>query len=364
MIQAAGQDWVDPDDALPDDLAGEDDLEDGSPAGGLSGDRPSEAVRHQVEVAAGRAGDRLDKVLSDALAGAGLSRSRLRSLIDQGCVSSGGETIDDASRRVKPGQIVEVLVPAAEPAVPLPQAIPLAIVHEDDELLVIDKAAEMVVHPAAGNPDGTLVNALLAHCGDRLSGIGGVRRPGIVHRLDKGTSGLLVAAKTDRAHQGLTAQFADRSLSRTYLAVVWGVPAAREGVIEGNIGRHPADRKRMAVLSRGGKPAVTRYRVVRSFGLLASLVECKLLTGRTHQIRVHMAHLGHPLVGDPLYGRLRPPRKGTAPEPVLRALAGFPRQALHAAALEFRHPASDLKQGFTAALPEDLAGLIQGLETL
>ncbi|QJE74752.1 RluA family pseudouridine synthase [Aerophototrophica crusticola] len=313
---------------------------------------------HRVQVPAGADGERLDKALAELLAGAGLSRSRLRSLIDQGHVATGGVTIDDASRRVKAGQWVEVAVPAAVGAEPRPQDIPITVAYEDEELLVVDKPAGLVVHPAAGNPDGTLVNALLAHCGDRLSGIGGVRRPGIVHRLDKDTSGLMVVAKTDRAHRGLAAQFADRSLSRTYLAVVWGTPVPREGRVEGNIGRHPTDRKRMTVLSSGGKPAVTLYRVERSLGLSASLVECKLMTGRTHQIRVHMTHVGHPLVGDPVYGRPRATRAKGEAASAAKALAGFPRQALHAGRIEFLHPVTGARLSFTAPLPADMRALI------
>src|SRR3954451_13636951 len=217
-------------------------------------------------------GERLDKLLAGGLDG--LSRSRIRSLIDQGRVSSLGRTITDASMRVKPGQTFEVVVPEPEPAEPEPQDIPLTITYEDDDLLVIDKTAGMVVHPAAGNADGTLVNALLHYCGDRLSGIGGVRRPGIVHRLDKDTSGLMVVAKTDRAHAALAAQFEHRTLSRTYLAVVHGVPHPAEGEIAGAIGRCPTDRQRMAVVTGGGKPALTRYRVVRRFGAAAALVQC------------------------------------------------------------------------------------------
>lgn len=330
-------------------------------------DAPADAAgpsQHQAVIAAGQDGDRLDKALADALADKGLSRSRLRALIDQGQITQAGLTIDDASRRVKAGQTYDVHVPASAPALPVPQDIPLSIIHEDADLLVIDKPAGMVVHPAAGNADGTLVNALLHYCGDRLSGIGGVRRPGIVHRLDKDTSGLMVVAKTDRAHQALSAQFADRSLSRTYQAVVWGVPNPRAGEINANLGRHPTDRKRMAVLDRGGKVAITRYTTVRPLGPAACLIECKLLTGRTHQIRVHMTHVGHPLVGDPVYGRIRQGRTRGTSDAAKQALDNFPRQALHAASIEFIHPATGAKVSFTTVLPDDFKGLIQALEVL
>jgi 23S rRNA pseudouridine1911/1915/1917 synthase len=316
------------------------------------------------------AGDRLDRALADALAGVGgalaegLSRSRLKSLIEQGRVAVGGQTIVDASHRVKESAAAVVDVPAAIAPVPAAEDIPLEILYEDTDLLVIDKPAGLVVHPGAGNPTGTLVNALLFHCGDRLSGIGGVRRPGIVHRLDKDTSGLMVVAKTDRAHQGLTDQFVDRTLSRTYLAVVWGMPAVREGELEANIGRHPSDRKRMAVLARGGKPAVTLYRVVRPTGLQATLVECRLKTGRTHQIRVHMTEMGHPLVGDPLYGKIRPARLKTIQAEAREAALSFPRQALHAAALEFIHPVTGGEMMFESDLPDDIRHLIAKLESV
>ncbi|WP_225889892.1 RluA family pseudouridine synthase [Indioceanicola profundi] len=321
-----------------------------------------------VEIAGG---DRLDRALAEAVAGAGeagagLSRSRLKSLIEQGCVAVGGQTIVDASYRVKPGQTTTatVQVPEAIAALPQPQDIPLDILYEDDDLLVIDKPAGLVVHPAAGNHDGTLVNALLHHCGDRLSGIGGVRRPGIVHRLDKDTSGLMVVAKTDRAHQGLSAQFADRTLSRTYIAVIWGMPAVREGELEANIGRHPHDRKRMAVLEKGGKPAITLYRVIRTLGLHAALVECKLMTGRTHQIRVHMTEMGNPLIGDPLYGKVRPSRLKNMRAGAREAALSFPRQALHALELEFVHPVTGEHMDFSSEIPDDIQHLIAELETL
>lgn len=334
-----------------------------------------------VTVPEAAARDRLDRVLAltvpplaDALtdpalkaAAAGLSRSRLKALIDEGRVSLGGQTINDPSYRVKGGQVFLLSVPAPEPAVPQAQNLPLSVIYEDDHLLVIDKAAGMVVHPAAGNPDGTLVNALLGYCGDRLSGIGGVRRPGIVHRLDKDTSGLMVVAKTDQAHAGLSAQFADRTLSRTYRAVVRGAPTLAAGSIEGNIGRHPSDRKRMAVVTHGGKPALTHWRVLARYGEagqppVAAQVECKLATGRTHQIRVHMAQIGLPLIGDPLYGRTTPVRQKDAPEAVRVAIAGFPRQALHAKDIAFRHPATGEMMHFSTELPADLVQLTATLE--
>jgi 23S rRNA pseudouridine1911/1915/1917 synthase len=313
------------------------------------------------------AGERLDKTLAAGLEG--LSRSRVQALLEQGCVSTGGRAVTDPALKVKHGQIFDVFIPEAEAAEPEAQDIPLAVIYEDEDVLVIDKPAGLVVHPAAGNPDNTLVNALLAHCGDSLSGIGGVRRPGIVHRLDKDTSGLMVVAKNDRAHTGLTDQFTDRSLSRTYLALVWGVPSLREGRIEANIGRSSADRKKMAVVTGGGKHAATRYRVVKAYGNAVALVECKLETGRTHQIRVHLSHLGHPLVGDPLYGRGRSSRAGgrfgaALPEPQRSALVGFPRQALHAAGLSLMHPTRQESLRFDVDLPPDMRELLDSLESI
>src|SRR5882762_2332188 len=274
-----------------------------------------------------RAGDthkgwRLDHFLAVSLKE--LSRSRLQALIAQGRVTLAGETIGDPNKRVKPAEIVAISIPPPASPEPQPQHIPLTIVHEDSDLIVIDKPAGLVVHPAAGNRDGTLVNALLAHCGISLSGIGGVARPGIVHRLDKDTSGLLVAAKNERAMRSLAKQFAAHAVERAYNAVVWGSPRMSEGLVEGNVGRSPFDRKRMAVLrGQQGKPARTRYRVLEKFGAdavtgkaFASLLECRLETGRTHQIRVHLAHLGHPLVGDTTYGRARKPPRPRTPEEV------------------------------------------------
>jgi 23S rRNA pseudouridine1911/1915/1917 synthase len=306
-----------------------------------------------VTVGPEAAGERLDRALTAAVPE--LSRSRLQALIATGCVREGERTVEDASTKVKPGQRFEIRVPPPAPAVPAAQAIELDIVYEDSCLIVIDKPAGLVVHPAAGNPDGTLVNALLAHCDGELSGIGGVARPGIVHRLDKDTSGLMVVAKTDAAHQALSAQFADRTLSRTYLALVWGRPNPSAGTIEGAIGRDPRDRKRMAMVKAGGKAARTHYRVLRPAGLEASLMACKLDTGRTHQIRVHLTSIGHPLIGDPVYGRR--PRSVIGSE-IERS---FPRQALHAAKLRFRHPADQNEREFTRPLPGDMRDLLVSL---
>jgi len=252
-------------------------------------------------------------------------------------------------------------VPAPVADAPEAQAMPLDIRYEDADLIVLEKPAGLVVHPAPGNPDRTLVNALLAHCGDSLAGIGGVRRPGIVHRLDKDTSGLMVVAKSERAHAALAADFAARRIERAYLAITWAVPQPREGEIAGAIGRNPANRKTMAVVSRGGRTAVTRYRVLRIFKDVAALVECRLATGRTHQIRVHLAAHGNPLMGDPVYGRSRGRRRVLAP-PIKAALDAFPRQALHAASLGLRHPATGEWLQFQSRLPRDMNDLITILE--
>jgi 23S rRNA pseudouridine1911/1915/1917 synthase len=317
-------------------------------------------------VSAADAGARLDRFLAGALAAApaALSRSRIKALLQDGMVSKDGATISDPSHRVKPGERYRVALPPAEDAVARPQAIALAVVHEDADLLVIDKPAGLVVHPGPGQPDSTLVNALLAHCGDGLSGIGGVKRPGIVHRLDKDTSGLIVVAKNDAAHHALAAQFAGRTIDRAYLALVWGVPAPATGRIEGNIGRHPQQRKKMAVVAPGrGKPAATRYRVLRRFGDYVSLIECRLETGRTHQIRVHMAHAGHPLIGDPVYGRRTPARTKSLPPGTLDAVRAFSRQALHARLIGFDHPTTGERLIFESEPPNDMRALIRSLES-
>ncbi|XSG83488.1 MAG: RluA family pseudouridine synthase [Methyloligella sp. ZOD6] len=315
--------------------------------------------------------DRLDRFLAKRLAD--LSRTRVQDLIRQGHVSRGGETIGDAKIRVKPGERFAVTLPPPEPSGLKAEPIALDIVYEDDQLLVIDKPAGLVVHPGAGNKDGTLVNALLAHCGAELSGIGGVARPGIVHRLDKETSGLLVVAKTDAAHQSLAAQFADHGktgdMERRYLALVWGTPPKPAGTVDAPIGRHPTHRTKMAVVKPDrpdAREAVTHYRVVEEYTLpgqpgaapFASLIECTLATGRTHQVRLHMAHLGAPLIGDPLYGRGFKSKTRTLPTPLGETAERFRRQALHAAHLAFRHPGTDERLIFDSKLPADLDKLI------
>jgi len=317
--------------------------------------------RLSATVEAAEAGERLDRMLARRFGD--LSRTRLKHLVEEGRVSVDGATITNPSERVKPGQRCEVAIPAAAPAAPAAQAMALDIRYEDDDLLVLMKPAGLVVHPAPGNQEGTLVNALLAHCGESLAGIGGVRRPGIVHRLDKDTSGLMVIAKTETAHAKLAADFAARRIDRAYLALVWGVPSPRSGEIEGAIGRNPANRKTMAVVRRGGKPAITRYRVLRVFRDVAALVECRLATGRTHQIRVHLAAHGNPLIGDPIYGRSRGRRRALA-APMRAALEAFPRQALHAFLLGFDHPIRAKHLEFKDNLPSDMNELIATLETV
>ncbi len=322
-------------------------------------------------------GSRLDKALTEAAATPGLSRSRIRALIEGGAVtrlSRPGGTVTDASGKVKGGEVLRIAVPPPLPAAPEPEDIPLDVVFEDAHLIVVEKPAGMVVHPAPGAYTGTLVNALLAHCGDTLSGVGGEKRPGIVHRIDKDTSGLLVVAKSDAAHQGLAAQFAAHDLERSYAALVWGRPdrsdARMAGLpavsfepgwvrVETTIGRSRTDRKKMAVNINDGRRAVTRFKRLADLGP-CSLVECRLETGRTHQIRVHLTHLGHPLVGDQTYGRQRTPPT-SLPEPLRDALSSFPRQALHAKSLGFVHPVTKEDLRFESDLPDDLAQLVKAL---
>jgi 23S rRNA pseudouridine1911/1915/1917 synthase len=317
--------------------------------------------RHVVTVDESASGERLDRALAAALPD--LTRSRVKALIESRRVAlEDGRTIEEPSRKVKTGERFIVDIPAPEPAEPKPQAIDLDILYEDSDLLVLNKPAGLVVHPAPGNPDSTLVNALLAHCGDSLSGIGGVRRPGIVHRLDKDTSGVMVVAKNDRSHQALAKLFAAHDLTRIYRALVWGGPKAQKGTIEAAIGRHPVDRKRMAVRTTSGRMAVTEYWVERRFGPplapVASLLGAKLGTGRTHQVRVHLAHLGCPVVGDSVYGR----KSRNASQPA--SLRGFGRQALHAAVLEFRHPRTGKEMRFATELPQDFRMLVAELNSV
>ena len=313
---------------------------------------------YTVPVPEDKAGARLDRFLADALPD--LSRTRLKALIESGRVDlATGEALTDPAARVRVGQAIVVSVPAPRAATPEPQAMNLTVVHEDEHLIVIDKPAGLVVHPAPGHADGTLVNGLLAHCAGSLSGIGGVSRPGIVHRLDKDTSGLLVVAKSDAAHAGLAAQFADHSIGRVYVAVVWGQPPRRNQTLTGNIGRDPRNRKRMAVVSRGGKAAETACRVIRPLGDRATLVECQLATGRTHQIRVHMSNLGHPVVGDALYGGGA--RRALGPA-AAAAISTLGRQALHAKHLGFIHPIDSAWYEFDSAVPRDINALILFLE--
>lgn len=323
---------------------------------------------------------RLDKALSrDVPEVAHLSRTRLARLIEEGAVAVNGAVIVEAKAKVAEGDMVEIAVPVAAQSHIGPQDIPLEIVFEDDHLLVVNKPAGMVVHPAPGSPSGTLVNALMHHCGDALSGVGGVKRPGIVHRIDKETSGLLVVARTDQAHQGLAAQFEAHSVERTYLALVHGVPEAGDprlnglrGVrIEGGtlkittgIARHRTERQKQAVTFEGGKHAVTRARVLQSFGAPAgaALMECRLETGRTHQIRVHMAYVGHGLIGDPVYGGRRSLARRAFSETARAAAQEFARQALHAASLGFVHPESGKMMRFEADIPHDFKELLSELD--
>jgi len=317
-----------------------------------------------VEATESDLGLRLDIFLSQRLPE--LSRTRVQALIKQGEVRSDAATIVDAKYRVKPGDRFEVTVPPPVPAEPEAETIPLNILYEDDALIVIDKPAGLVVHPGAGHSSGTLVNALIAHCGESLSGIGGVARPGIVHRLDKDTSGILVVAKTDQAHRALAAEFADHgregALERSYLALVWGTPPRPDGTIDAAMGRHPTSRTKMAVLSNKGRHAVTHYRVLETFGghpPIASLLECTLETGRTHQVRVHLAHLGTPVIGDPLYAQGFKSKLRNLPEPLCTKLMQLDRQALHAARLAFTHPKTGTLLEFNSPLPDELAEILE-----
>ena len=332
--------------------------------------------RHQLLVDEGADGQRLDRILADALP---LSRNQLANLVRDGHVVVDGRTARRPSQSVRQGQTVVVEAPPPEAPRATPQDIPLRVIFEDADVIVVDKAPGMVVHPAPGSPDGTLVNALLHHCGDSLSGVGGVKRPGIVHRIDKDTSGLLVVAKSDAAHRGLAAQFEAHEVERYYRAICYGVPDASDPRLRGvrgasfepgnilklttGLARHRSDRQKQAVVFEGGRHAITRVRVVEPFGTpaAAALVECWLETGRTHQIRVHMAHAGHGLIGDPAYGgrRLLPERALGAG--AVAAASRFARQALHTAVLGFEHPLSGARLRFESPMPADMAGLVAAL---
>jgi 23S rRNA pseudouridine1911/1915/1917 synthase len=309
----------------------------------------------EVEIAldASHAGWRLDRALAATVPN--LSRERLKVLTKSGALTRDGKAIRDPATKVKGDERFTLAIPDPVPAHNEPQEITLPIVYEDEHLLVIDKPAGLVVHPAAGNRDGTLVNALLHHCGSSLSGIGGVARPGIVHRIDKDTSGLLVIAKHDKAHEGLAKQFANHSIDRRYLAIVSGVPRQAEGTVDAPLARSPRNRKKIAIVSAGkGKRAVTHWKRLELLND-AALVECRLETGRTHQVRVHMASIGHPLVGDPVYGRGK-----TTHRKLLNQL-DFKRQALHAAHLGFIHPVTKGRLSFDSALPSDMQELFTAL---
>ncbi len=338
-------------------------------------------TRHTVSVNEEEAGTRLDRYLATALESLdpAPSRSRIRILIEEGHVTTGTpnaeRTISEVAYRVKPGETYHVILPTPGPATPLPEAIPLSILHEDSHLIVVDKPAGLVVHPAPGSPDGTLVNALLAHCGPDFTGIGGELRPGIVHRLDKETSGLMVVAKTEAALKHLQDQFAihgrDGRLERAYTAFVWGKPHPSKGTVNAPLARSRHNRLKITVTrsveAQGAREAITHYKVDQSFGApepLVSQVTCHLETGRTHQIRVHMTHLGHPILGDPVYGTAHKNRSQKLSEAGRHALEALGRQALHAHLLGFEHPESGKKLRFESPLPPEMTDLLGALETL
>ncbi|MCC6597626.1 MAG: RluA family pseudouridine synthase [Alphaproteobacteria bacterium] len=326
---------------------------------------PGSARVLRFDVTTAHAGMRLDKALSDMCFD--VSRSRVQGLIVEGYALLNGVLCDSASRKVGEGDRVELVIPDAVEAVPQPENIPLDIIYEDEDLLVLNKQVGLVVHPGAGNYTGTLVNALLYHCAGELSGIGGVMRPGIVHRLDKDTSGLMVAAKSDLAHRGLSAQLEDRSLSRIYEALVLKVPVPLKGTIDRSIGRDPRNRLRMAISGQGARSARTHYHVRENFGGALARVDCKLESGRTHQIRVHMASIKHPLIGDSLYGPQVTAIAGAMKSAgysaeAIAACTGFERQALHAREISFIHPADGEEMSFSVGLPEDMSNLLKNIK--
>ena len=306
---------------------------------------------------------RLDRFIARESQVYNLSRSRVKALILDGQLSCDARTLTDPSASVKSGSAYQLQIPPVADPTPKAENIPLSILYEDEHLLLLDKPVGMVVHPAPGALTGTLVNALIAHCGDSLTGIGGVARPGIVHRLDKDTSGVMVAAKTDEAHHGLSALFARHDMDRRYQAMVWGMPPERHGVIDAPLGRHRTDRKRQTVRP-DGKAAITHYSTLRDLPPIGCLIECALQTGRTHQIRVHMTHLGHGLVGDPIYGK--PLRAAQMPDQLSRdllsRLRGFERQALHAATLAFDHPVTGKLISASTPLPADMQSMMDDID--
>ena len=301
---------------------------------------------------------RIDKYIADNVSH--FSRAQVQRLIENGCVFADDLMITDKNFKTREGDVYQIIISTPEEASPMAQNIPLDILYEDDDLIVVNKAAGMTVHPAAGVVRDTLVNALLYHCKDSLSGIGGVARPGIVHRIDRNTSGILVVAKNDIAHRSLAEQFFVHSIERTYYAVVYGVPNPEQGIINGNIARSPYDRKKMALVKTGGKTAITHYRSIENYKNAAALVECQLETGRTHQIRIHLSSIGCHLIGDDVYTQ---PRKNSVllPEPTKSFVNSFRRQALHAYSLGFIHPKNGKKLFFTADFPEDMKELIEKL---
>jgi 23S rRNA pseudouridine1911/1915/1917 synthase len=325
----------------------------------MSDETAAEATVHRVHASDADAGQRVDRFLAAAFGA--VSRSRIKGLIEAGHAARDGIRISGPAEPVRAGALYTLAPPVAVPAIPRAQAMALPILYEDPDLLVLDKPPGLVVHPAPGNEDGTLVNALIAHCGPGLA-IGGERRPGIVHRLDKDTSGVMVVAKTDLALATLSAAFAARDIDRAYLALAWGLPNPAAGEIAGAIGRDPRERKRMALVSHGGKAALTRYRLLGQHAGAVALLECRLATGRTHQIRVHLASIGHPLVGDPVYLRRMPAAARLLPDATRRRLLDFPRQALHAARLGFTHPRTGQLLSFTTPPPPDLQELLASLD--